>query len=253
MTLLEQAGGTWRPSLLPSSPNHSGIPPLCQKWESRGGTGSPEPRPSPFHGTVWDVSVITGKLEFLLYRGKYVVVSVLSEAEALCALDSDWMCELSAQFPPSCLWNRKQWCYWPCSWCFVKFGAIQGPALSVRGFSVCLSYVRIEGGSHTLLGKANGRAGFDLFSLPSFEEQWSLDSVLARGKALEQLLSFSSKLSWEQSHTASGLMRSSWGCGWMVPQPLEIEEKGEHTDVVEAHVVFSCVRVIKETRSQLVV
>lgn len=48
-------------------------------------------------------------------------------------------------------------------------------------------------------------------------------------------------------------MRSYWGCGWMVPQPLEIEEKGEHTDVVEAHVVFSCVRVIKETRSQLVV
>lgn len=34
---------------------------------------------------------------------------------------------------------------------------------------------------------------------------------------------------------------------------LEIKGKGEHTDVVEAHVAFGCVRVIKGIRSQLVV
>lgn len=77
MTLLEQGAETWGPAVLLSSPNHSVISPLLQKWESRGGTGSQEPRPSRFHGIVWDMSVITGKLEFLLYRGKYVVVSVL--------------------------------------------------------------------------------------------------------------------------------------------------------------------------------
>lgn len=74
--------------MLSSSPNHSGILAL-QRWESRGGTGSPGRRPCRFLGTVWDMSVITGKLEFLLYGGKYVVVSVLSDAAALCALDSD--------------------------------------------------------------------------------------------------------------------------------------------------------------------
>lgn len=89
MTLFEQGGGSWGPAVLRSSPNHSGISPLIQKWESRGGTGSPGPRPCRFHGTVWDMYVITGKQEFLLYRGKYVVVSVLREAEALCALNSD--------------------------------------------------------------------------------------------------------------------------------------------------------------------
>lgn len=74
--------------MLSSSPNHSGILAL-QRWESRGGTESPGRRPCRFLATVWNMSIVTGKLEFLLYGGKYVVVSVLSDAAALSALGSD--------------------------------------------------------------------------------------------------------------------------------------------------------------------